>query len=109
MLSAGMSLLGVMRLLGHRDVQMTLRYAAITPEIIDDEYSKALATVAAKYRLPAQTPSFDDAPQPELLLDQLSRCVRKHASSPQRRRALLKRIERLRCDIQSLQPAKRTP
>src|SRR5262245_39811022 len=38
MLSAGMSLLGVMRLLGHRDYRMTLRYTAITPETVGNEY-----------------------------------------------------------------------
>ena len=52
MLSAGMSLLGVMRLLGHRDYRMTLRYTAITPETVGDEYAKALAQLAKKYRLP---------------------------------------------------------
>jgi site-specific recombinase XerD len=107
MLSAGMSLLGVMRLLGHRDYHMTLRYAAVTPEIIDDEYTKALAQLATKYELSAQRPALAQAPMPDDLLDQLSRWLRKHASAPQPRRALLKRIERLRCEVRKFETTKR--
>jgi len=107
MLGAGMSLLGVMRLLGHRDYHMTLRYAAITPEVVDDEYTKALAQLATKYQLSTRRPSLDETPEPDDLLDQLSRWLRKHASSPQPLRALLKRIDRLRHEIRNFETAKR--
>jgi integrase len=107
MLGAGMSLLGVMRLLGHRDYHMTLRYAAITPEVVDDEYTKALAQLATKYQLSTQRPSLDETPEPDDLLDQLSRWLRKHVSSPQPLRALLKRIDRLRREIRKFETAKR--
>ena len=103
LLSAGMSLLGVMRLLGHRDYHMTLRYTAITPELVGDEYAKALAQLATKYHLPSQPP----APDPDQLLDQLSRWLPKHIASRHRLRALLKRIERLRHEVRSLQASKR--
>jgi site-specific recombinase XerD len=109
MLGAGMSLLGVMRLLGHRNYHMTLRYAAITPEVVDDEYTKALAQLATKYQLSARTPSLDEAPTSDDLLDQLSRWLRKHVSSPQPLRALLKRIERLRREVRNFETAKRRP
>jgi site-specific recombinase XerD len=101
MLSAGMSLLGVMRLLGHRDYRMTLRYTAITPETVGDEYAKALARLATKYHLPARPPAPESPPDPDDLLDQLSRWLRKHISSRQPLRALLKRIERLRREVRS--------
>ena len=100
MLSAGMSLLGVMRLLGHRDYRMTLRYTAITPETVGDEYNKALAQLATKYRLPAP-PAPERSPEPDDLLDQLSRWLRKHAPS-RPPRALLKRIERLQREVRNL-------
>jgi len=107
MLGAGMSLVALMRLLGHRDYHMTLRYAAITPELVDDEYAKALTQLATKYQLSARTSSLDKVPAPDELLDQLTRWLRKHVSSSQPLRALLKRIERLRLEIRNFEPAKR--
>lgn len=101
LIGAGMSLVGLMRLLGHRDYHMTLRYAAITPEVVAGEYTEALAKLATKYQLAARQPSGAEAPAPDELLDQLSRWLRKHVSSQQSLRALLKRIERLRREIQN--------
>jgi site-specific recombinase XerD len=107
MLSAGMSLVGVMRLLGHRDYHMTLRYAAVMPEVVEDEYAKALAQLATKYQLPARTPSTDETPDPGRILDQLARWLRKQSSSPRDLGHLLKRIERLRNDLRNLGATKR--
>jgi site-specific recombinase XerD len=107
MLSAGMSLPGVMRLLGHRDHHMTLRYTAITPETVSSEYGKALAQLATKYQLPAPTPIAKSAPEIGQILDDLSRWLRKHAPSAHHLRSLLKRVERLRRDVQRLMPSMR--
>ena len=107
MLGAGMSLVGLMRLLGHRDYHMTLRYAAITPEVVDDEYTKALERLATKYQLSARKPRRNEAPEPDEILDQLARWLRKHVSSPQPLRALLMRIERQRREVRNFEPAKR--
>ena len=49
MLNAGMSLVGVMKLLGHRDYRMTLRYTAITQETVGKEYFEALTRLQARY------------------------------------------------------------
>lgn len=107
MLSAGMSLLGVMRLLGHRDYRMTLRYTAITPETISDEYAKALAQLAQKYRLPTPPiPTRAPTTDPDELLDHLTRWLRNHVSSGSPLRALLKCVDRLRHTIQKLKAAK---
>jgi site-specific recombinase XerD len=107
MLSAGMSLVGVMRLLGHRDFRMTLRYTAITPETVGAEYHKAIGQLATKYRLPAppaiNPPSTPDTPNE--LLDHLARWLRKNAHSRRPLRALLKRIERLRVDVHDVTSA----
>jgi site-specific recombinase XerD len=107
MLSAGMSLPGVMRLLGHRDYHMTLRYAAITPETVSNEYDNALAQLATKYQLSARISTAESAPEPGRILEDLSRLLRKHRSSRQSIRALLKRIERLRHDVLLLIPSTR--
>jgi site-specific recombinase XerD len=103
LLAAGMSLVGVMRLLGHHDHRMTLRYAAITPETIGDDYHNALARLVAKYQLPTKPKQPPDTPSdPSRLLDDLSCWLRKHATSSSHVRPLLKRIERLARDIQTL-------
>lgn len=109
MLSAGMSLPGVMRLLGHRDHHMTLRYTAITLETVSNEYDEALAQLATKYQLPARKPVAESAPEIGRILDDLSRWLRKHLSSRQSLRALLKRVERLRRDVQLLMSSRRKP
>ena len=111
LLSAGMSLVGVMRLLGHRDHRMTLRYAAITPETVGDEYQKALAQLATKYRLPLPTPSPpENTNDPNQVLERLAHWVRQHSTSPTAPRALLRRIERLQRDVRRLaKPSAKKP
>jgi site-specific recombinase XerD len=107
MLSAGMSLPGVMRLLGHRDYHMTLRYTAVTPEMVCSEHDSVLAQLATKYELPARISVAESEPEIGPILDDLSRWLRKHLSSPNPLRALLKRVERLRRDVQLLMPSTR--
>ena len=103
MLSAGMSLVGVMRLLGHRDYHMTLRYTAITPELVGKEYAQALEQLATKYRLPPPPPPEADTPPAEML-DHLSRWLRKYAPAHHALQPLLKRLARLRVDFERLPP-----
>lgn len=108
MLSAGMNLLTLMQLLGHRSYHMTLRYAAITPDVVENEYAKAVAQLATKYQLLARAPSTSEPSGPDRLLDQLARWLRKQSPLPRDLRPLLKRIERLRSDLQNLRTTRRT-
>jgi site-specific recombinase XerD len=101
LLSAGMSLVGVMRLLGHRDYHMTLRYTAITPELVGKEYAQALEQLATKHRLPAALPPEPDS-SPVELLDHLGRWLRKHAPAHHALVPLLKRLDRLRVEFELL-------
>ena len=50
-MNGGMSLMGIMKLLGHRDYRMTLRYTAIADETVGREYFEALSRVAERYDL----------------------------------------------------------
>jgi site-specific recombinase XerD len=103
MLAAGVSLTSVMRLLGHRDVQMTLRYAAITQETVAKEYFEALPNIESRYRdalrATAQTTAFD----PTKNLSDVTQWIRKHlASEPASQkvaRSLLKRLGRIQIDL----------
>jgi len=103
MLGAGMSLVGVMRLLGHRDYHMTLRYTAITPELVGKEYAQALDQLATKYRLPPPLPPETDTPPAEML-DHLGRWLRKYAPAHHALQPLLKRLARLRVEFEHLPP-----
>lgn len=104
LLNAGMSLVGIMRLLGHRDFRMTLRYSAVTQETVKKEYFSALAKIQTRC-LP-NNPLFcpENTPRPEQLLSQLISLMKKNDSQNQthpckERLLLIKRIQRLRSDL----------
>lgn len=111
LLAGGMSLVAIMRLLGHRDYRMTLRYAAITDETVVTEYNAALRANEQRYTLP--TPAAAPAKRDPLvqLLDVI-RFVQKtsqdKALDPRGTSVLVKRIRRLRADIKRLFSAKRS-
>lgn len=101
LLSGGMSLLSVMKLLGHRDFRMTLRYTAITDETIGKEYRAALAELEKKYANILTAAAADDN-DPLSLLAHAASALRRLADASSSVRPLLKRIERLRADIHRL-------
>ncbi len=112
LLSAGMSLVGVMHLLGHRDYRMTLRYAAITQETVTREYLKALAKIEVRYQPPS--PAIPSPQQdPRRLLSDLARWIQKHIGHElgfkRTARALVKRLERIQADLQKLTSRDRGP
>jgi site-specific recombinase XerD len=51
LLSAGISITSLKKLLGHRDIRMTLGYAAVTQETLRNEYFEALNKIQAKYEV----------------------------------------------------------
>jgi site-specific recombinase XerD len=96
LLNAGMSLVSVMKLLGHRDYRMTLRYTAITQETVGREYVEALAQLESRYagiRTSARDRNFD----PVKALDDVVRWATGTIGDDDQ--ALVKRIGRLRDSI----------
>ncbi len=51
LMNGGMSLMGIMKLLGHHDYRMTLRYTSIADETVGREYFEALSRIAERYEL----------------------------------------------------------
>jgi site-specific recombinase XerD len=107
LLNAGMSLVGVMKLLGHRDYRMTLRYAAITQETTGREYLEALANLQTRYAdaalVPAPLGQFD----PLKALSELIAWTKKRLADDDLRdeqlaRSLTKRLLRIRTDLEPL-------
>ncbi len=110
LLNGGMSLVGLMKLLGHRDHRMTLRYAAITLQTVTTEYHQALERTAERYSLPG-LPTRTAELEPVRLLTELLTWVQKrgadHASYRSHANLLGRRIRRLRNDIRSFAPGGR--
>ena len=53
MLRLGVSLPALMRLLGHKDIPMTLRYVQVTQQDLQREFHQARQNAAQRYRLPS--------------------------------------------------------
>lgn len=105
LLNAGMTLLGVMRLLGHRDYRMTLRYTEITQETVGREYSEAIAKLEKIYHVESST-ALDEGLDPVRTLDDVARWLRKHActdaSSTRLAKRLVRRLQRLGAQVRTL-------
>lgn len=102
LLNAGMSVLALMKILGHRSYRMTLRYAAVTPKTIADDYFTAISHIQDSYAAPrpAFQPSNTD---PIQLLQDLIRILvaasKQHPSNAHTLDLIIKRTRRLHSDI----------
>jgi len=109
LLNGGMSLVGLMRLLGHRDYRMTLRYAAITDERVGTEYFQALDRIKTKYQTDDHA---DDRAEfdPSTTIADVIRWLKTNLSETdaQKRCAvrLVKRLDRIRAEVRSHTPAR---
>jgi site-specific recombinase XerD len=104
LLAAGMSLPAVMRLLGHTDYRMTLRYAEITSTSVLAEFTAASERIAERYPSIAAAPSSTaPSPDPLALLTTIARYVQKRAQDEELERnsahALLRRLRRIQRDL----------
>ena len=94
-----MSLLGIMKLLGHRSIGMTMRYAAITQQTVVHDYFAALAKTSSKY--PSPVTSSLHEPDPDRMLRDIISYLRNRVGGAQSHR-LIGRIHKLRHDIAHL-------
>ena len=105
MINGGMSLVGVMKLLGHRSFRMTLRYTAITQETIVKEYYEALVQTEKKYAATLHT-AMHGANDPQKMFSDIIRWLQKTSvqdpNSKKTTRALIKRIQRIQVTIHDL-------
>jgi len=60
LLSAGLSITSLKELMGHKDIRMTLGYAAVTQETIRKEYFSALPKIHERYEITAFTKNTPD-------------------------------------------------
>ena len=105
LLSAGMSLPSVMKLLGHRDWHMTLRYAEITQEAVGKEYFEALTEIENRYHTQfgaKQADLFNPVKAIADVIRWLKKNVASDASFHNCARLLTKRLERAKKEIDAL-------
>ena len=106
LLSAGASLFSIMKLLGHRDFHMTLRYAAVTQESVLKEYFAAIKTIEYADPQPSIALPSNTIPDPVSLLEQSRLALKKHASDHNLPSsiiaALLKKFLRLQLSLRDL-------
>lgn len=107
MMNGGMSLPGIMRLLGHRDQRMTLRYTHIADETVGREYFEALSRISERYVLPRQGEEVADREPAEVLQDVIRWVTKNLRGGGAERRALLlvRRLEAARQELVELQRA----
>jgi len=101
LVNAGMGLFSVMKLLGHVDIRMTLRYAELYPARLHSEYQSAIKNVMDQYEISSGVPgsSFN----PEKSLEDLVAWLRnKYDSRDKNVLRLLKRASKLKTDLASL-------
>lgn len=105
LLNAGMSLVGIMKLLGHRSLRMTMRYAAVTQETVVKDYFSAIAKLSSRYELPehASAISGADAPDPDRMLRDVIAYLRNNTGSDNNAQRLITRIHKIRYDIAQLE------
>jgi site-specific recombinase XerD len=108
LLSGGMSLVGVMKLLGHRDHRMTLRYAAITQETVRTEFFEALRQLEKKYKTDHLSIDAKSQADPIKALSDVKRWICKrsagHTTLTRAARILNKRIDRIQTSLKVLFP-----
>ena len=105
LLSGGMSLVGIMHLLGHHSLKMTLCYAAVTQETIRDEYFAAIDKLEGKYDLEKKKPATStNLPARESLSAAILWLKQANGNLPSRKISLLvKRLHRLNAELASVE------
>jgi len=106
LLSAGMSLVGVMKLLGHNSIRMTLRYAEITQETASKEYFEALSRIEHRYAEVLGTGDTSNETNPTKLLGDAIRLIQNLSADNNAIKAfarnIIKRLQKIQADTKKL-------
>lgn len=103
LLSAGVSIVSIMKLLGHRRIEMSLRYAKITPAHLRNEYLKAIAVIENQNGLQQTKPNPALDYHPSEIIDRLKAYTSQSASiSAPQRKNILRKFTRLKNDLDQI-------
>lgn len=102
LLTGGVGLVSLMKLLGHRRIEMTLRYAKVTPSHLRDEYLKAIRVLENQSVITNTKNSGEITGQwcPAELIRQISRFLNKTNATPRsQKKNLLLRLTRIEKEL----------
>ena len=107
MLDAGLSVGALRQILGHRDVNMTLRYAALTLDSLAQQHAAAFKKVMAKHHHALPRDLTGDPSRAVVAADVLIRTLKRNApahseATKLRAQRLLKRLHRIAGELQEL-------
>ena len=105
LLSGGVSIVSLMKLLGHRRIEMSLRYAKVTPALLKNEYFSALQKLETLWSpsSDASIKNTNSSISPANLIELLRAFSAKEVSlDPNRKRNLLKRLDHLKFDLANI-------
>lgn len=105
LLTGGMGLPSLMKFLGHKRIEMTLRYAKVTPSHLRQEYNKAIQTIE-KQSVPTETELSSNnsaSLHPAEIIQQLCSFLTKAVTlTPRQKKNLLLRLNRLKVDLNNI-------
>lgn len=101
LLTAGVSIVSLMKLLGHRRIEMSLRYAKVTPEHLRTEYLKAIAVIENQVGLEKTTSTTSSSlHHPSEIVCHLKAYTNQSAKiTTLQKKNLLRKLNRLKTDF----------
>lgn len=103
MLNAGVSIVGVMNLLGHSDYRMTLRYAELTQKTVTEEYFRAMENIKKELHTIIAPPNNSKFNPIEKLFEIKAWLKNQNQMLPKLRAKCLKRVETLLKELSNSQ------
>lgn len=98
LLNAGLSVVAIRQLLGHRSINMTLRYVSLTPNQLRQAYLVANTKARQRYgkipEAPRTAGPLDDATSADTIADVVRRVKRDAATLPEKHKARARRATR---------------
>jgi len=101
LLSAGVGLLSLMKLLGHRRIEMTLRYTKVTPSLLRNEYLRAMKIIESQSPAIAKAVTSNlgiNEHHPAEIIAHIIAFLNK-TSKPTLQKNILRRLKRIHLDL----------
>jgi len=105
LLTGGVSIVSIMKLLGHKRIEMSLRYAKVTPSHLRNEYLKAMSVLEKQWldNENALHNGSSQAVEPSSIISQLRAFTDKASNlNNQQKKILLRRLARLQQTLASI-------